>query len=96
MQNHTSTRDESVIPAGIYCYQRLIPYRTESGEIRLRTEGLCPYWSLRGEYDGHCAFLNVGDNDENGTLLLWDQVKECGVNDEFFDEDDWEEVDGKQ
>jgi hypothetical protein len=38
----------------------------------------------------------VGDNDENGTLLLWDQVKECGVNDEFFDEDDWEEVDGKQ
>ena len=65
-----TTADESVIPSGLYCYERIEPYRTECGAIRLRLIGLCPHWSLRAEGDGFCSFLNAGDSDENGTFLL--------------------------
>jgi len=31
--------------------------------------------------DGHCGYLGKGDWEKDGTTLLWDQVKECGVKD---------------
>ncbi|NCQ51513.1 hypothetical protein GW796_06385 [archaeon] len=32
-------------------------------------------------FDGaYCSYLKLGDWMENGTSLLWDQIKECGVN----------------
>lgn len=34
-----------------------------------------------------CKFLNTGDWMPDGTMLLWDQVKECGVNCDREDED---------
>jgi len=59
------------IPYGMYCY---------SGDYT------CPYWSKRADKrerdDGYCSYLDLGDWMENGTFLLWDQVKECGVNEE--------------
>lgn len=34
-------------------------------------------------YDGaFCQYLKTGDGFPNGTSLLWDQVKECAVNDD--------------
>ena len=34
-----------------------------------------------------CTYLNVSDWDPEGSLLLWDQIKYCGIN------DDWDDVD---
>lgn len=32
--------------------------------------------------DGYCHLIHCGDwFEENSTMLLWDQVKECGIND---------------
>jgi len=46
---------------------------------------ICPYWSIRdskpAQGNGYCGYLEWGDWDmENSVTLLWDQVKECGVN----------------
>lgn len=64
------TKDESKIPKGIYCYDE---------------NGRCPYWSKNLDKDhqesGYCSFLEVGDWEDKGVSLLWDQVKECGIND---------------
>jgi hypothetical protein len=61
---------ESVIPKGIYCYDE---------------DGICPHWTLNPfhpeQMNGFCSYLMKGDWQENGTMLLWDQCKECGVND---------------
>lgn len=69
---------EDVIPKGMYCYS---------------SEGRCPHWRHLPEYheqeSGYCTYLKKGDADEDGTFILWDQVKECGLNYddeyEFFD-----------
>ena len=76
--------DESVIPKGIYCYDE---------------NGVCPYWSLDPDLpyqrNGRCAFLKRSDSDvtspnlpdklQSASSLLWDQCKECGVNDDSDD-----------
>jgi hypothetical protein len=46
-------------------------------------KGVCPYWSRRDE-GGYCAYLEKGDWQIEGGLL-WDQVKECGIDDEFIE-----------
>lgn len=62
----------SVIPYGCYCYDE---------------NGLCPYWSMISVTDehgtcdeGHCGLLRESD-----CILLWDQCKVCGHNED--DED---------
>ena len=29
--------------------------------------------------NGYCKYLGCGDWDKRGTMLLWDECKECGV-----------------
>jgi len=69
-------KDESVIPKGPYCYTY------KNGKYYC-----CPYWDMdetKPEQDnGYCSFLEIGDWEEGGSGLLWDQCKECGVNDEL-------------
>ena len=81
--------DESVIPQGAYCYRF-------TGETKRTADGRpypgtvpCPYWGANpeaGEQEyGYCAKLKLADweGDEHGHIpLLWDMVKECGINDE--------------
>ena len=69
----------TVIPYGYYCYNG---------------NETCPYWdvadckheqpksdiTLQGVCCGYCWFLEKGDHQENGTSLLFDQVKKCGEN----------------
>lgn len=47
-------------------------------------EGVCPYWSKDPnqpeQMSGCCSFLGLTDAQEDGTMLLWDMVKECGEN----------------
>lgn len=66
--------NKSLIPKGIYCYSN---------------QGVCPYWSIRedrpGQTNGYCSLLGKGDWELVGSNL-WDQVKECGENDENEDE----------
>ena len=76
---------EDLIPKGIYCY--------ESGkwgpEIQCYTlQNVCPFlrsFPTRHEQErGYCLLDHHGDWNEQGFGLLWDQVKECGIN------EDWE------
>lgn len=64
------------IPSGPYCYDE---------------NGKCPYWlkvpKHGSQNDGYCKYLKIGDWEVHDRLsLLWDAVKECGIND-----DDWKE-----
>ena len=47
---------------------------------------LCPFWEhikdKEEQEDGYCHYLNRGDWELPGLGLLWDQVKECNINDE--------------
>lgn len=74
-------KDESVIPEGPYCYTRVNGKQVN-----------CPYWGRDADRpqqeSGFCTFLGRNDWDEiPGIPLLWDQVKECGIN----NNKDWEE-----
>ena len=82
---------EAVIPIGVYCYTHT-GERTDDGRgVKIK---LCPHWRLLDEYpyqmNGYCTYLKSGDFMDNGTSLLWDQVKECNVN----IPDDWYEDEG--
>ena len=63
--------DRLKIPSGCYCYDE---------------NGLCPYWSKRkdkpDQENGYCEYLKKGDWEHDFFGLLWDQVKECGENDD--------------
>lgn len=75
---------ESLIPEGDYCYRPdTSPAAAEAyqrGRFRIVR---CPFWILRSDLaeqaNGYCSYLKLGDWMEDGTFLLWDQVKECGV-----------------
>ena len=63
--------------------------------------GVCPYWDMESDKpiqeSGYCWFLEEGDSDVNEHMgiyfsLLWDQVKDCGINDEDELEDDHSRV----
>ena len=59
------------IPQGPYCYDE---------------NGYCPYRLIDEAKDeqecGYCLWLDKGDWQENGTMLIWDACKECGENDD--------------
>lgn len=72
----------AIIPHGDYCYSILQePCAETNYALRVKT---CPFWKLLDEHphqmNGWCDYLKTGDMVEGGTDLLWDQVKECGVN----------------
>lgn len=69
---HIRTSEEllkKVIPVGDYCYDK---------------SGCCPFlekWNMMGEQNsGYCMYLEEGDFTKNGTFLLWDRIKCCGIN----------------
>jgi hypothetical protein len=74
--------DISVIPTGPYCY-RHAPERDDTATGRIGTTP-CPYWALDpdqpAQMNGSCAFMRASDWEDGGTLLLWDQTKECDIN----------------
>lgn len=64
------------VPKGDYCY---IGFNN--------TFKVCPFWLTLKEFpkqsNGYCTLMEAGDFmtlGNNGTSLLWDQVKECGIN----------------
>lgn len=76
-------KDTSVIPEGPYCYSR------DNGK-----QVNCPYWSCDPtkpeQENGYCSFLEIGDWEippGEGISHLWDQVKLCDENLDFYLED---------
>lgn len=104
----SNDKDKSIIPDGMYCYERLM--LKEDGDYEVI--GLCSYWSFRNDKhhheNGYCKYLEKGDweinQEETWTdvetkekmkgmfSLIWDQVKECGVRDERGESEENEEV----
>lgn len=78
------SKDTSKIPHGPYCYEI---YPIDFLGLAKKVYRLCPYWSVRAgkreQESGYCSYLEKGDWMEDGTMLLWDQVKECGINTDF-------------
>ena len=64
-------RSTEKIPYGIYCYE----YNCKTKEFNI-----CPYWvyGSSSRMIAGCKYLECVDKG----LCLWDQVKECGVNEE--------------
>ena len=64
----TDEQCKTLIPKGNYCY----------GKTK------CPFWDVIEEFpdqdNGYCHYLKSGDMQGKGIGLLWDQCKECGVN----------------
>lgn len=63
--------DHPEIPHGPYCYDR------PDGNTRR----VCPHWKPTAD-GAECTLLRLGSEREDPTNLVWDQVKECGINDE--------------
>jgi len=63
------------IPKGICCYDK----------------NKCPFWSMDlsrpSQENGYCYLIGRGDWEIGATSLLWDQCKECGINDDLDEED---------
>jgi hypothetical protein len=78
-------KDHSVIPTGCYCYTPLdassLPV---DGSMTVKT---CPFWASSPDHEkqmsGYCALMRAGDWEDDGTMLLWDMVKECGIKDDI-------------
>lgn len=68
----------TLIPKGMYCYT-IESIDEKTGRMKVRN---CPFWSFNPKKDsqnhGYCGFIDKGDWEIGG--LLWDQVKECGEN----------------
>jgi len=77
------------IPHGPYCYEIIEIERDKKNEKPIMTVHVCPYWyrdSTKPEQmNGYCAYMDIGDWDDEGFGLLWDQVKCCGINEEYED-----------
>ena len=88
-------QDMSVIPKGLYCHGPLVQEgKKPNGLPIFKAPKMCPYWSsdknLPNQGNGCCSFLGVKDGDtvnDKKVWLLWDQVKECGINMDDEDEE---------
>jgi hypothetical protein len=74
---------EKHIPLGHYCYCNPT-WRPGTDIIDI---DICPFWDsddTKPEHEtGYCHYLKIADWDEPGLGLLWDQCKECGINDDI-------------
>lgn len=72
-------KHEKYIPPGPYCYH-IIDGPNKHGQLSILK---CPYWESHPEkpeqMNGYCRFIKKGDWEENGTTLLFDLCKECGI-----------------
>ena len=86
-KNPPKTKDESLIPEGVYCYEILGP-GSSPGSLHVKN---CPYWdrddAQLSQEDGYCHFLERSDWEDTGMGMLWDQCKECGINNALEDDE---------
>ena len=82
--------DENLIPTGVYCHGRPSFVYDKEHPKGYRVD-VCPYWDFDDEKpkqeNGYCHFMKKGDWEIGETFLLWDQCKECGINDELEEDE---------
>jgi hypothetical protein len=82
--------DPAAVPAGPYCYFEMLRVGKDANGAPIMRTVYCPFWAANPDAPeqayGYCAKLGTGDWVEGGTILLWDQCKECGVNDDADDD----------
>ena len=84
-----------VVPKGDYCYKlkKVIIDKTRNNMPVLKVRN-CPYWCwdtrYPGEKVGYCRYMKTGDYDEGSCGLLFDQIKECGINNKEYEGDNYE------
>ena len=92
-----------LIPRGPYCYSHTGKMRTvdkafgHNGELvdidpcEIPEIESCVFLESRegmpDQMNGYCSFLQAGDWEEDGTSLLYDAVKECGIKEEYLNGD---------
>lgn len=94
-------KDESLIPPGPYCYTYdskgkyiLCPYWDKIEGAPEQANGFCHFLNKGDIEIGKDAVLIDMDTEEItphdelpfNPSLLWDQVKECGINDDYDEE----------
>lgn len=86
---------QTKVPEGPYCYGHtgsMTSVTINGSEASVPHIKICPYLKMRkdkpAQANGYCRLLKAGDwmPRPHGTMLLWDQVKECHLNP--GDEDD--------
>lgn len=82
-------KNKSMIPENpSYCYKS-IEQSKENPMVFPITE-LCTYWRIASDkpktLNGYCLFLKKGDWEEDGTMALFDQLKNCGIKNEWLDD----------
>jgi len=83
MREYKRLHGTSVIPYGDYCYRHSgIVERIPGCFPRFKVD-VCPYWDIdedqHEQSNGYCWYIEKGDWEEDGTFLLFDQCKECGI-----------------
>ena len=66
------------IPKGYYCYSIDTSREIIDNTFPIK---LCPYWT-RTKNGAKCLFIKCESSKDEGISLLWDQIKECGINED--------------
>jgi hypothetical protein len=86
MRRYKEIHGESVIPEGCYCYWHIKDSGRKTKEgLPILESDFCPYWDIDDsrpeQMNGYCWYMEIGDWEDGGGGLLWDQCKECGIKD---------------
>lgn len=71
-------KDHPEIPTGSYCYRSLKVIESSNGQPHIKME-MCPHWH-KTENGASCDLIKEEHTKMCMYHLLWDQVKECGIN----------------
>lgn len=74
---------EQYIPNSFYCHGDFY------NEEKKTWDYICPFWDYdktkSEQENGYCHLIKKGDWDFEYMGLLWDKCKECGINDDDFE-----------
>lgn len=90
-QELTRKEVKGLVPHGNYCYSwEEVPSVKNNFRGKVKK---CPFWDsfypkMPDQSYGFCHLMKIGDFTKDGTVLLWDQVKCCGIN--LLDESEYE------
>jgi hypothetical protein len=101
MKEDIETKDTKAIPKGMYCYDEngICPYWASNPDYHYQENGWCAYlergdWEMNDDKKWSVTYVKEGEPNRKlqsahelgiPMSLLWDQCKECGINEEEED-----------